>query len=118
MPDFADGDELAPIDRSELAEISGGDSAIERQVLAVFRKANDADVAALKAALANGDLVAVMRLSHRVKGAGKWVGAKALVGICEKIEQAGRAGDWVALTAHGVALCRESDRINSHVGAL
>ncbi len=108
----------APIDCSELAEISGGDRSIEREMLAIFCRTNDRDVIALKAAVANQDLASVMRLSHRVKGAGKLVGARALVRICEAMEQAGRAGNWSAIAAHRDALGGESDRINAYLGTL
>lgn len=117
MSDLPD-DGNAPIDRAELAEISGGDRSIEQQMLVVFSRTNDADVAAFRQALANRDVAAVMRCTHRVKGAGRMVGAKALAGICEKIEQTGRAGDWEAVAAQGEALDRELARIYSYLGTL
>ena len=116
MPDSPD--DAAPIDRAELAEISGGDRSFEQQMLAIFRQANDADVAALRQALAKRDVAAVKRCSHRIKGAGRMVGAKALAGICEKIEQAGHAGDWNAVAAQGAALDRELDRVYACLGTL
>ena len=118
MPDFSDGDKLTPIDRSELAEISGGDRSFEHRMLAIFRQANDADAAALRQALANQDLATVTRCTHRVKGAGRMVGAKALASICEKIEQAGHAGDWDAIAAQGEALDHELDRVYACLGTL
>jgi HPt (histidine-containing phosphotransfer) domain-containing protein len=108
----------APIDRSKLAEISGGDQSIECRLLTVFRRANDADVAALKEALEKRDMVSVTRASHRVKGAGKIVGAMAIADICERIEHAGRAGDWDTIAASSDALCLELDRINAYLGTL
>lgn len=107
-----------PIDRLELAAISGGDRSFEQQMLAIFRQASAADVAAFRQALANRDVAAVTRCSHRIKGAGRMVGAKALAGICEKIEQAGSAGDWDAMAAQGEALERELDRIYASLGTL
>ncbi len=118
MSDLPDDGAGAPIDRSELAEISGGDRSIERQMLAIFRRANDADVAALRQALANRDAAAVTRSSHRIKGAGRMVGAKVLASICEKIEQAGQAGDWDAIAAQGEVLDRELDRVYAYLGTL
>ena len=87
-------------------------------MLAIFRRANDADVAAFRQALANRDLATVTRCSHRIKGAGKMVGAKALASICEEIEQAGHAGDWDAIAAQGEALDRELDRVYAYLGTL
>ncbi len=118
MSDLPDDGAGAPIDRSELAEISGGDRLIEQQMLAVFRRANDADVAALRQALANRDVATVKRCTHRVKGASRMVGARALTGICEKIEQAGHAGDWDAIAAQGEALDRELERVYAYLGTL
>ena len=118
MSDSPDDEKTNPIDRSELAEISGGDRSVEHQMLAIFRQANDADVAALRQALAKRDLAAVTRCSHRIKGAGRMVGAKALASICEKIEQAGHTGDWDAITAQGEALYRELDRVYACLGTL
>ena len=115
---MSDSPDDAPIDRSELAEISGGDRSFEHQMLAIFRQANDADVAALRQALASRDVATVKRCSHRVKGAGRMVGARALTDICEKIEQAGHAGDWHAIAAQGEALDRELDRIYAYLGTL
>ena len=116
MPDSPD--DAAPVDRSELAEISGGDRSIEQEMLVVFRRANDADLAALRQALANRDVATVTRCTHRVKGAGRMVGARALTDICEKIEQAGHAGDWDAIAAQGQALDHELDRIYAYLGTL
>ena len=108
----------AAIDRSKLAELSGGDPSIERKLLTVFRLANDVDVAALKEALEKRDIVSVTRASHRVKGAGRIVGAMALADICGRIDHAGRAGDWVTIAANREALCRELDRVNACLGTL
>jgi len=116
MPDSPD--DAAPIDRSELAEISGGDRLFEHQMLAIFRQANDADVAALRRALVKRDVATVTRCSHRVKGAGRMVGARALADICEKIERAGHAGDWDTVAAQGAALDRELDRVYACLGTL
>ena len=110
--------ESAPIDRSELAEISGGDQSLERKMLSVFRQANDADAAALKEALEKQDIASVTRLSHRVKGASRMVGAIALAGICARIEHAGRASDWGTIAANREALYRELDRVNAYLSAL
>jgi len=87
-------------------------------MLAIFRQANDADVAAFRQALAKQDVATVTHCSHRVKGAGRMVGARALTDICEKIDQAGHAGDWDAVAAQGEALDRELDRVYACLGTL
>ena len=107
-----------PLDRAALAVISRGDQTVERRMLAVFRKANDADAAALKQALDRRDIAAVTRMSHRITGASKIVGAMALADICARIALAGRAGDWAAMAASRAALDRELERVNAYLNTL
>ena len=106
----ADG---TPVDRSKLAEITGGDAAMEREILADFRNANDVDAAMLRDALAKHDIAQVTHASHRVKGACRMVGATALAEVCERIERAGRASDWAAIVTERSALDREVERLNA-----
>ena len=110
--------EPVPIDRAALAVISRGDQAIEHRMLTVFRKANDADATALKQALDGHDIISVTRVSHRVMGAGRLVGALALADICGKIAAAGHAGDWDTIAANRDALDRELDRVNACLDTL
>ncbi len=107
-----------PIDGSRLAEITGGDAAIEREILVEFRVANEADVAMLQNALAKRDIAQVTRASHRVKGACRMVGATGLADVCERIESAGRAGNWDAIAPESSALEREFERLNAWLSRL
>ncbi len=102
----------APLDRASLAQISGGDGAAEREILAEFRAANDADMVALRAALIARDIEQVTKASHRVKGACKMVGALALALVCERMEKAGRQKVWGDIAAEQAALEREFERLN------
>ena len=102
----------APLDHGSLAQISGGDAAMEREILADFRSANDADMAALRAALAARDLAQVVRCAHRVKGACRTVGALALAAVCERMEAAGRRNDWNAVAAEQAGLEKEFGRLS------
>ncbi len=111
------GDASAPVDRSSLAVISGGDRAAEREILADFKSANDADMADLLRALAERDIAAVTRASHRIQGACKMVGAMALAGVCERVEAAGRGGNWQDVTLEQAALECEFDRLNAWLAA-
>ena len=106
-----------PLDRSSLAAIAGGDAAVEREILADFKLANDADISALRGALAGQDVAEVTRVSHRVKGACKMVGALALAGVCERMEKAGRQNSWNGVAAERDALEREIERLNSWLEA-
>ena len=108
----------AAIDRSALAEISGGDLNVERSILSGFRLANDTDAAALARAVRDQDSIQVIRAAHRISGASKMVGALGLANICERIEYAGRAGDWTAISAETDALQRERQRLNIYLDSI
>ena len=86
---------------------------MEREILLEFRVANEADVVMLQNVLANRDIAQVTRASHRVKGACRMVGATRLADVCDRIESAGRTGDWDAIAAEAHALEREFERLNA-----
>ena len=110
-----DSGKRVPIDLAALAEISRGDKAVERRLLSIFRKANDTDAAALKAALAQRDTAAVIRAAHRVMGASKMAGATTLAAICGSIAQAGQDSDWNTIAANKDAFYREVERVNAYL---
>jgi len=111
------GDGASPLDRSSLAAITGGDRTMEREILADFKAANDADMTALRLALAERDLAKITQASHRVKGACKMVGAVALAGVCERIEKAGRQNSWQHVAIEQPALEHELERLNAWLSA-
>ena len=108
----------APVDRSVLAEISGGDAGAERDILLDFRRVNDEDAAMLKQAITNSDIPQVTRASHRIKGACRMVGAMGLASVCEHIEHASRANDWNTITVYMGAFHQEWMRLNAYFDAL
>jgi HPt (histidine-containing phosphotransfer) domain-containing protein len=108
----------APVDRSVLDEISGGDVAAERHILTEFRRFNDEDAAMLQRAVADGDTGQVTHGAHRIKGASRTIGATGLAAVCEHLEHAGRAHDWEAITVHMVAFQRELECVNAYFDAI
>lgn len=108
----------APVDRSVLAEISGGDTAVERHILMEFRRANDEDAAMFQRAVADGDIGQVTHAAHRIKGASRTVGAMSLASVCESLEHAARANDWGAIAAHMATFHRELERVDAYFDAL
>jgi CheY-like chemotaxis protein len=103
------------IDRRALAEISGGDAQLEREIFAQFLPVNVADVAALSKALDAGEIATVVVFAHRIKGACVTIGATALAEVCRELEAAARAGDWNAVAACQDAFHREAARLNGHL---
>ena len=102
-----------PVDAASLADVSGGDAEMEREILADFRAANRADMAQLRDALAGRDIAAVARTAHRVKGACRTIGAAALAEVCEHVEAAARRKDWQGVAAEQSALEREFERLDA-----
>ncbi|MBI4191668.1 MAG: Hpt domain-containing protein [Betaproteobacteria bacterium] len=110
-----DDGKSVPIDRSILAVLTGGDPLVERRMLAVLRRANNADAAALREAVERHDIASITRASHRMMGASRLAGATTLADICAAIARAGPAGDWDAIAANRAALDRELDRVNGYL---
>jgi signal transduction histidine kinase/FixJ family two-component response regulator len=104
----------APLDRSALAELTGGDVRAEREILIDFRRVNEEDAAMLRRAVDKSDFAAVATASHRIKGASKMVGATALVGVCERLERASSASDWKSVAANMDVFGHELERLNAY----
>jgi CheY-like chemotaxis protein len=106
--------ECTTIDRSVLAELCRGDAASERRILEDFRRANDTDADTLWRAVAEQDMKQVTRVSHRMLGASRMVGAKRIALVCERIESASRANDWKGVSAGTETFQCEWLRLNAH----
>ncbi len=102
------------MDDSALEAIAVGPES-RREVLADFRRYNDADSEALESAIGHSDLPAIAHAAHRIKGASRMVGAVALAAVVERIERSSRAGDWDATVACMEAFRRELGRLNEHI---
>ena len=124
MPVTASGKRLdvaaaaAPLDRSVLTWISGGNAATERDILTDFRRTNDEDATLLMRAVATGDILQVRRATHRMLGAGRMVGAQGFVGVCERIGHASRASDWKAVKANVGAFRQEWLCLNAYFDSI
>jgi len=100
-----------PLDPSTLAQFTGGDKSIERDLLAQFLSATRDDANALRAAVAQGNPDAVSKAAHRVKGAARMMGAGPVAERSERIEQAGKSGDMALVTASMADFDREHARL-------
>lgn len=85
------GSEDGPVDRSVLQVYSNGDLQVELEILRDFQQGNAEDVAELRSAIAEGSSDRVSFAAHRVKGASRMVGIKALGEAAEAVEKAGKA---------------------------
>jgi signal transduction histidine kinase/DNA-binding response OmpR family regulator len=104
----------APLDRTALASLTGGDAAAEREILMDFRRVNAEDAAMLKHAVDGSNILEVTTASHRIKGASKMIGAMGLAAVCERLERASRADDWLTVRANMGAFEHELERLNHY----
>jgi CheY-like chemotaxis protein len=107
------GEGVSPVNASSLAEVSGGDAAMEREILVDFRTANQSDMAKLREVLARRDMKGIAQTAHRVKGACRTIGAVALAEICERVEGAAKQADRQAVAAEQRALELEFERLDA-----
>jgi PAS domain S-box-containing protein len=107
-----------PIDRSLVAARWGADEATMRSTLREFRRFNDGDAELLRQAVDSADMAQVMNAAHRMLGASRMIGASDFAGVCERVQRAGRQGDWKAVTAEMRAFHAEWTRLNGCIHGL
>jgi HPt (histidine-containing phosphotransfer) domain-containing protein len=108
----------SPIERQVLAEVSGGDLTLEREMLSDFRQVNEADIRQLQRAMDEQDAGRIAHISHRITGACRAIGAKPFASTCEMLERAARDNDWPAIRHHAQKFFRELARLNAYLNAL
>jgi len=90
---------------------------MEREILADFRTANQADMAKLRDALGRRDMKGITQTAHRVRGACRTIGAAALAEVCERVEGAAKRAAWQAVAAEQRALELEFERLEAWLAA-
>jgi signal transduction histidine kinase/CheY-like chemotaxis protein/HPt (histidine-containing phosphotransfer) domain-containing protein len=92
-----------PFDEQVLASLTGGDDGDLRALLDDYLASTRDDLAGLEAARAAGDLPALTRQAHKLKGAARTVGALELAEVAERLEAVARADDWSAVPVPALA---------------
>ncbi len=87
------------MDPEVLAEFTGGDESLRREILLQFIAADDADAANLREKFGNTDLEGIAQVSHRIKGASNMIGAKPYARAAERLNRGARTGDLVEVEA-------------------
>ena len=91
------------LDYTALHELSGGDDHETAAVLRDFLAATTQDLAQLAQCREGGDIPAITRQAHKIKGAARLVGASELAHAATELEAAGQASEWsgiLPLVAH------------------
>jgi CheY-like chemotaxis protein/HPt (histidine-containing phosphotransfer) domain-containing protein len=82
-----------PLDRSELLERVGGDAALARELLDMFRNEWPEKMGSARQALDAGDMAGVRSVAHEVKGTAANLSAAAIVAAAVRMGQAARDND-------------------------
>jgi len=96
-----DGAKAPVFDPGMLTKMVGDSPAIHKRLLEKYLINAQDQAEHLRAAFASGDATAAGQIAHGLKSNARAVGAMRLGELCEKLEQAGKAGD---LSALGVQL--------------
>ncbi|MBW8368453.1 MAG: response regulator, partial [Arenimonas sp.] len=104
-----------PIDPATLDVLTGGDARDIRALLDDFLGTTFTDLAELDAARQAGDLAAVARQAHKIKGAARLVGAWPLGEAAAEVESAAKAADWAQLLPCCADVATATERLRMYV---
>jgi CheY-like chemotaxis protein/HPt (histidine-containing phosphotransfer) domain-containing protein len=109
--------EEPPLDANTLADFTGGDASLRREILRQFLASHEPDAIALRAALSSGNCSSIADAAHRVKGASRMVGAQPYADVAERIESAARNYDQIAINNCIADLEKEQARLSAYLRA-
>ena len=105
------------LDPQALNELCGGDDNDCAAVLRDFLDATALDAAALAQARELGDIAALTRQAHKIKGAARLVGARELAQAAGELEAAGQNGEWSAILPLVAHVETAAERLKRYVAA-
>ena len=103
------------LDATTLDGLTGGDANETRLLLDDFLASTAQDQAELDAAVAAGDLPALTRQAHKIKGAARIVGALELGESAGQLEAAGRAEERMAIAPLAADVATAIERLKLYV---
>ena len=108
----------AVLDREEALQRVGGDPNLLRSLAAMFLESSPAQLAELREAAARGDLKAVRRLGHTLRGSVGIFGARAAFAAAEHVEGIAQNGNAADTASACAALENEVRRLRPALAAL
>ncbi|GAB3387338.1 hybrid sensor histidine kinase/response regulator [Lysobacter fragariae] len=103
------------LDMAALNELSGGDESETAALLRDFLDATAQDLAVLAQTRDGGDIPALTRQAHKIKGAARLVGASELAQAAQELEAAGHSADWAAILPHAAGVDTAAERLKLFV---
>ena len=110
--------EPLPIDPAVLAPLTGGDPVETKALMDDFLATTALDLQGLDAARAAGDLAALARQAHKIKGAARLVGAEPLAEAALAAETAAKAADWAQVLPACADLVTAAERLKRHLAGI
>ena len=101
------GDAVPVFDERVLGDMFRDDQPMMGTVLQTFFSSMHGSVAALEEALSGQDLMAVVSMAHRIKGAARISGALAVAEQAMALEGEARQGDWSRSRALGAGVVEQ-----------
>lgn len=112
------GPETPVIDETRLMAEFGGDREILAELRDLFLEHAPPLFETITAAIASGDLAAIARDAHSLKGACATYGAPRLAMVCKVLELAAKADDRQSVTAHSEMFATEYEKVFEAIGNL
>ena len=106
-----------PLDPGPLQALAPDQPDEARWLLQEFLASAGTELQALARARQQGDLAAVGREAHRLKGSARMVGALELAQAAAQLEAAAAARDWPGVAAFATAADTAAERLRRHVDA-
>jgi signal transduction histidine kinase/ligand-binding sensor domain-containing protein/CheY-like chemotaxis protein/HPt (histidine-containing phosphotransfer) domain-containing protein len=105
----------APVDWQQLLQISDGEQEFAEQLVSLFIDSGDVTLREIRAALHSGDIAAVGRLAHALKGSSASIFARSTSVAAERLETAARLGASDALPELAEQLREEAGRATAYL---
>jgi HPt (histidine-containing phosphotransfer) domain-containing protein len=105
---------VAPLDLARLDDIAS-DEDEKTEILCDLLRQSRIDLSELETALDAGDIPAMARISHRIKGAARMVGADQLATVFSAMEQDSKQGSVVDADVAVAALTRMVQWLEAHL---
>jgi PAS domain S-box-containing protein len=112
LPQLAHPPALDPV---TLDALTGGNAAVARELLDDFLASTAQDLAELDSARVAGDLPALTRQAHKIKGAARMVGALEVAETAGQLEASGRGEEWPAILPLAADLATAAERLRRFV---
>ena len=108
---MASRDAGAPLDRSIIGQVSGGDSSAERELVRRFLAFNEHDARMLGNAIGRQDKELTLLVAQRMKASAEAIGAAPLAQACERVAVAVARGDWNRVVGAMADVRAEGERL-------